>query len=446
MIERLKALVADARAAARRGLEADHSGRRCAAGLSHFQDELIRVLFDYTRRARVPGDQPVGRRAHVDRRHRRLRPRAAGAWLRHRSAVPASLQEDGMGRERRRVHALHSVGSRLQGRARDPHRRSMHQDERRHHRAHGPARCAADPRRRAALRRIRGAFPHRGGGTARRAPSSTPRWRNSMRGTGQRARAATRWSPTSRTARAACATCIRCTGCRSTSTARASARRRSPPASSARRKSTTFRRCEDFLWTIRCFLHFLSGRPEEVLTFDVQPWLAAQLGYHDRGGLIAVERFMKHYFLVAKDVGDLTTILCSALEMQQLKSSPGLEPLPAAAELEAAPAAAHAHRLPHRQRPAERRRPGRFQARSGEPHPLLRRGAPVQLVPASRRDPAVAPVEAADRRQAARQSRGEPHLRRIADRRHQPRDVAAAHERGGRARPFRARSSGASSA
>ena len=86
----------------------------------------------------------------------------------------------------------------------------------------------------------------------------------------------------------------------------------------------TFRRCEDFLWTIRCFLHFVSGRSEEVLTFDVQPWLAAKLGYNDRGGLIAVERFMKHYFLIAKDVGDLTTILCSALEMQQLKASPGL--------------------------------------------------------------------------------------------------------------------------
>src|SRR4029079_8897430 len=90
---------------------------------------------------------------------------------------------------------------------------------------------------------------------------------------------------------------------------------------------TTFRRCEDFLWTIRCFLHFLSGRPEEVLTFDVQPWLAVQLGYKGRGGLIAVERFMKHYFLVAKDVGDLTTILCSALEMQQLKTSLSLSRL-----------------------------------------------------------------------------------------------------------------------
>ncbi|MGE5513021.1 MAG: [protein-PII] uridylyltransferase [Bacteroidota bacterium] len=92
-----------------------------------------------------------------------------------------------------------------------------------------------------------------------------------------------------------------------------------------RAERSTFRRCEDFLWTVRCHLHFLTGRPEERLTFDVQPVLAERLGYaRSRGGLIAVERFMKHYFLVAKDVGDLTTILCSALEIQQLKTSPAL--------------------------------------------------------------------------------------------------------------------------
>lgn len=86
----------------------------------------------------------------------------------------------------------------------------------------------------------------------------------------------------------------------------------------------TFRRCEDFLWTIRCFLHFITGRAEERLTFDLQPQLALCLGYSHRSGLKSVERFMKHYFLVAKDVGSLTTILCSALEMRQLKSTPGL--------------------------------------------------------------------------------------------------------------------------
>ncbi len=85
----------------------------------------------------------------------------------------------------------------------------------------------------------------------------------------------------------------------------------------------TFRRCEDFLWTVRCHLHFLCGRAEERLTFDVQPAMADRLGYVERGGLRSVERFMKHYFLVAKEVGDLTTILCSALEIEQVKASPG---------------------------------------------------------------------------------------------------------------------------
>ncbi len=89
----------------------------------------------------------------------------------------------------------------------------------------------------------------------------------------------------------------------------------------------TFRRCEDFLWTVRCFLHFITGRAEERLTFELQPQMAKSLGYAERDGLRAVERCMKHYFLVAKDVGALTTILCSALEIRQLKTTPGLSSL-----------------------------------------------------------------------------------------------------------------------
>ena len=41
----------------------------------------------------------------------------------------------------------------------------------------------------------------------------------------------------------------------------------------------------------------------------------------------AVERFMSHYFLVAKEVGELTGIVCSALELKQLKSLPTLDTL-----------------------------------------------------------------------------------------------------------------------
>jgi [protein-PII] uridylyltransferase len=80
-----------------------------------------------------------------------------------------------------------------------------------------------------------------------------------------------------------------------------------------------FQRAEDFLWAVRCNLHFLTGRADEKLTFDVQPDLAERLGFADRIGMLGVERFMKRYFLVAKDVGDLTRIFCTSLEFNHAK-------------------------------------------------------------------------------------------------------------------------------
>ena len=86
-----------------------------------------------------------------------------------------------------------------------------------------------------------------------------------------------------------------------------------------------FERCEEFLWRVRCHLHFVAGRPEERLSFDKQPTIAEKLGYVSHAGLSSVERFMKHYFLVAKDVGDLTAIVCAALEQQEAKPRPVLD-------------------------------------------------------------------------------------------------------------------------
>jgi [protein-PII] uridylyltransferase len=85
-----------------------------------------------------------------------------------------------------------------------------------------------------------------------------------------------------------------------------------------------FRRSEDFLWSVRCHMHFLTGRAEERLSFDIQREIALRLGYTEHPGLRDVERFMKHYFLVAKDVGDLTAIVCAALEDRQVKVMPML--------------------------------------------------------------------------------------------------------------------------
>src|SRR5665648_537151 len=94
-----------------------------------------------------------------------------------------------------------------------------------------------------------------------------------------------------------------------------------------RNEYRSFRRCEFFLWTVRCNLHFLTNRPEERLSFDLQRAMADRLGYRGHAGLSAVERFMKHYFLIAKEVGQLTRIVCSALEIKQLKSVPTLDTL-----------------------------------------------------------------------------------------------------------------------
>ena len=89
-----------------------------------------------------------------------------------------------------------------------------------------------------------------------------------------------------------------------------------------RREVRIFKKSGDFLWAVRCHMHFLTGKPEERLSFDIQGEIAADLGYRDHPDLSAVERFMKHYFLVAKDVGDLTRILCAALEDEQSKEAP----------------------------------------------------------------------------------------------------------------------------
>lgn len=81
----------------------------------------------------------------------------------------------------------------------------------------------------------------------------------------------------------------------------------------------SFMRAEDFLWRVRGLMHAITERPEERLTFDLQRQVAARFGYAERQGLSGVERFMKAYFLVAKDVGDLTAIVCAAMEERHQK-------------------------------------------------------------------------------------------------------------------------------
>ena len=76
-----------------------------------------------------------------------------------------------------------------------------------------------------------------------------------------------------------------------------------------------FAAAQRFLWTVRCHLHFSTGRAEERLDFEAQMIIAPLMGFADRGGMRSVERFMKRYYLAARDVGNLTRIICATMEV-----------------------------------------------------------------------------------------------------------------------------------
>ena len=65
-----------------------------------------------------------------------------------------------------------------------------------------------------------------------------------------------------------------------------------------------------------------SKRSSTVSVVDVQREIAIRLGYTQHPGMKDVERFMKHYYLTAKEVGDLTRIFCAALESEERRSLP----------------------------------------------------------------------------------------------------------------------------
>ncbi|MCJ8190984.1 [protein-PII] uridylyltransferase [Sphingomicrobium aestuariivivum] len=82
------------------------------------------------------------------------------------------------------------------------------------------------------------------------------------------------------------------------------------------REFRRFERAERFLWSVRCHLHRVTGRPEDRLGFDHQREIAEAMNYADRPGKAAVERFMHFYFLNAKAVGDLTGVFLAQLDAQ----------------------------------------------------------------------------------------------------------------------------------
>lgn len=62
---------------------------------------------------------------------------------------------------------------------------------------------------------------------------------------------------------------------------------------------SAFAAAKSYLWRLRNELHYLSGRKNDQLTFDAQISLAAFCGFKDHGKTLAVEDFMREYYLQA---------------------------------------------------------------------------------------------------------------------------------------------------
>ena len=73
-------------------------------------------------------------------------------------------------------------------------------------------------------------------------------------------------------------------------------------------------RHEALLQDFRIRLHYLAGRREDRIVFDVQTALAAQLGYTDTPHRRSSEAMMQRYYQTAKGVTQLNTILLQNLE------------------------------------------------------------------------------------------------------------------------------------
>ncbi len=80
------------------------------------------------------------------------------------------------------------------------------------------------------------------------------------------------------------------------------------------KEAETLRDAQDFLWAVRWHLHLLMGRFDDRLSFDIQPEIAARMGYKETEPNKRAERFMKDYFMTASEVGHLTRIVCADLE------------------------------------------------------------------------------------------------------------------------------------
>ncbi|MGE0311599.1 MAG: [protein-PII] uridylyltransferase [Lautropia sp.] len=88
-------------------------------------------------------------------------------------------------------------------------------------------------------------------------------------------------------------------------------------------EASQLRRHEQFLKKVRAWLHIVSGRREDRLVFDLQPAIAQAMGLKASGSRALSEALMQRYYLAAKMITQLTTLLLLVIEQRVLDRPPG---------------------------------------------------------------------------------------------------------------------------
>ncbi len=92
---------------------------------------------------------------------------------------------------------------------------------------------------------------------------------------------------------------------------------------------------QNFLWRVRCGLHYLTGRREDRLLFEHQRRLAEQFGYQDQTHSMAVEQFMKDYYRTVLRLSRLNEMLLQLFEEEILLANVPGEPQPLSMDFQA---------------------------------------------------------------------------------------------------------------
>ncbi len=75
-----------------------------------------------------------------------------------------------------------------------------------------------------------------------------------------------------------------------------------------------FKESRNTLWTLRNDLHALTGRAEDRLLFSHQQDIAAERGFKDEPGLLAIEQLMRLYYRAAHDIRRLNDLILQLID------------------------------------------------------------------------------------------------------------------------------------